>query len=402
MPVLTRSASGRLTRFLVDALTWPHGADRYLEHLSPLLAWDDVRAEVVAVDRSVPGAAVLSLRPTATWGGARAGQWVRLAVELDGRRRTRCFSVASGEHRPDGLLLLGVRRHPRRHRLPPPGGAHRPGRRADDLAGAGGPRPPRRPRSDGRRLLTVSGGSGVTPVLSLLATLAAERAGAGGSRPRRRPALRADRGPADRRGPMLADAAQRAGLAAPRVLATRGSGAGSGRFSAELVADVDPGRDARLRLRAAVAGRRGAGSGGRRPGATPSTSSPSTTRPASRPGRPAGAGHHRWAGSPSRPAGPGGGRRRPPAAGAGGVRRPHPRLRLPPGHLPHLRAPPGGRRRPRPRHRRRHLRARVVRRPVHVRPGRRRRRRRLSPPPPAPDPTVDPEETDHEQHPHPS
>jgi ferredoxin len=69
----------------------------------------DPLAELVAVRRHRAGSVTLMLRPNEHWGGFRAGQFVRLTVEVDGVRETRCHSPAYGENRrvpSDGRSLL--------------------------------------------------------------------------------------------------------------------------------------------------------------------------------------------------------------------------------------------------------------------------------------------------------
>ena len=89
----------------VAALTSPHGVDRYLELVNPMWAAHEVRARVVDVHREVdvpghPPVATLTLQPTTTWRGHRAGQHVQVGVEVDGARRTtRVFSISSSDSR---------------------------------------------------------------------------------------------------------------------------------------------------------------------------------------------------------------------------------------------------------------------------------------------------------------
>ena len=74
------------------ALTSPHGVDRYLELVNPMWAATEVRARVVDIVHETAGAnrvATLTLQPTNTWRGHRAGQYVQVGVEINGARRTR-------------------------------------------------------------------------------------------------------------------------------------------------------------------------------------------------------------------------------------------------------------------------------------------------------------------------
>jgi ferredoxin-NADP reductase len=152
---------------VVDLLLGPHGVDRYLELISPTLTVGDARAEVVAVRRQTARSVTLTLRPNRAWAGFEAGQYVAVGVEIDGVRRTRTYSPAGSAHHGRELELT-VTEHPgglvSGHLLR----AARTGT-VVHLAGAQGmftlpePRPP--------RLVLISGGSGITPVLSMLRTV---------------------------------------------------------------------------------------------------------------------------------------------------------------------------------------------------------------------------------------
>jgi stearoyl-CoA 9-desaturase NADPH oxidoreductase len=154
---------------LVDLLTGPHGVDRYTELVDP--TWTtDARAKVVDVRCSTPRSVTLLLAPNAAVAGYRAGQHLKLTVEIDGRRHTRCYSPAGAQGSPLIELTIGrhdggvVSDHLYRHA--------RPGMVVGLSEPAGefvlpDPRP--------RRILFVSGGSGITPVMSMLRTLTAQK-----------------------------------------------------------------------------------------------------------------------------------------------------------------------------------------------------------------------------------
>ena len=151
--------------------TAPHGVDRYLEQLRPSWVGDEVRARVVAVRRETPDVVTLTLRPGRGWPGAEAGQHVQVGVEVDGRRRTRSFSVASSAHRTDGCLEITVKAHAdgvvSRHLVD-----HAERGLTVALSAPAGDFTLPAARPD--RLLLVSGGSGITPVMSMLRTLVDE------------------------------------------------------------------------------------------------------------------------------------------------------------------------------------------------------------------------------------
>ncbi len=165
---LVRSVAGS---GLLEALTFPHGVDRYLELVRPGLALRELRAEVVHARRQTTDSVTLTLRANSPWRGFLPGQSVAVTVEIDGVRRTRCYSPANSAHAEKGRLELTLRAHPNglvsRHLRE----IARPGV-VVGLAPAAGDfvLPEVRPR----RLLLISGGSGITPVLSMLRTLCDE------------------------------------------------------------------------------------------------------------------------------------------------------------------------------------------------------------------------------------
>src|SRR5664279_184029 len=97
---------------LLEALAYPHGVDRYVELVRPLLLARDVRAEVTAVRYQTAKSVTLTLRPNENWRGFRAGQFVGVSVEVDGVRLRRPYSPAGSQQAPDGALELTVSTHP--------------------------------------------------------------------------------------------------------------------------------------------------------------------------------------------------------------------------------------------------------------------------------------------------
>jgi stearoyl-CoA 9-desaturase NADPH oxidoreductase len=157
---------------LVDLLTGPHGVDRYTELVAPTWTLGEARAKVVDVRRTTPRSVTLTLAPNLSFTSAqavKAGQYVNLTVDIDGRRHTRCYSPANSQggnhleltigHHEGGLVSTYLYEQARRGMVV-------------GLAGVGGDfvLPAQRPR----RILFVSGGSGITPVMAMLRTLVAE------------------------------------------------------------------------------------------------------------------------------------------------------------------------------------------------------------------------------------
>ncbi|GAB3509809.1 ferredoxin reductase [Amycolatopsis cihanbeyliensis] len=167
-----RRAHRLLTSRAVTALTVPHGVDRYLGLINPLWSVNEVRAAVVAVAHHTPATVTLTLRPNGNWNGARAGQYVRFAVEIDGVRRTRCFSLAGSEHRTDGLIEITAKVNPTGTVSAYLKRNARPGQIVA-LSQAEGEFV--LPAALPEHILLISGGSGITPVMSILRTLTDRR-----------------------------------------------------------------------------------------------------------------------------------------------------------------------------------------------------------------------------------
>jgi ferredoxin-NADP reductase len=154
--------------------------DRYLEMFNPMWAATEVRARVVDIHRENPEAvgsapvATLTLQPTSTWRGHRAGQYVQVGVELPGtaRRMTRCFSISSAASLPGERFTLTIRAHDEGQVSKFLVNEARPGQMLH-LSQAEGDFTLHESAATptNNRLLMISGGSGITPVMSQLRTL---------------------------------------------------------------------------------------------------------------------------------------------------------------------------------------------------------------------------------------
>ncbi len=155
---------------LVNLLTGPHGVDRYTEQVDRTWTLAEGRAKVVDVRRHTPRSVTLVLAPNEAFTDTiKAGQYVNLSVEIDGRRHTRCYSPANAEgsshveltigHHDGGLVSTYLYERARRGMVV-------------GLTGVGGDfvLPAQRPRD----IMFVSGGSGITPVMAMLRTLVNE------------------------------------------------------------------------------------------------------------------------------------------------------------------------------------------------------------------------------------
>lgn len=166
-PTVPRSLRSRLGQ-LAQAATTPLLPDDYLDLFSPLRAGAPLRGRVVEVVPETRDAATLVIRPGADWAGHVPGQYVRVGIDVDGVRQWRAYSLTHGP-RPDGYISITVKAVPDGkvsnhlvhdtergtlvHLEQATGDFVLP----DDLAAT--------------KLLFVTAGSGVTPVIGMLRNL---------------------------------------------------------------------------------------------------------------------------------------------------------------------------------------------------------------------------------------
>jgi stearoyl-CoA 9-desaturase NADPH oxidoreductase len=167
------SAGRRRALRLVRSFTSPLLPDDYLEMVNPLWSTRELRGRVQRIEREGPQAVTVSIRPGWEWPGHRPGQYLRLGVEVDGIHHWRAYSLTSAPGRADGCIAItpklvdGGKVSPFLFNRVRPGAIVR-------LGGVEGtfvlpdPVP--------RRLLFVSAGSGITPIISMLRELAGAQA----------------------------------------------------------------------------------------------------------------------------------------------------------------------------------------------------------------------------------
>ena len=169
---LTTSPRRLLKSPLVDLLVGPHGIDRYLELVRPELTIRDVRAEVVAVRRQTRAQRDADAAPEPRLGGLPRGS-VRPRQRRDRRGSPHADLLAGRLAARHGPKARADRHHaPRGPRVAVADRLRAARRDRATSAQAQGEfvLPDARPE----RLVLISGGSGITPVMSMLRTLCDE------------------------------------------------------------------------------------------------------------------------------------------------------------------------------------------------------------------------------------
>jgi len=142
--------------------------DDYLELIDPLLSTRELRGRIERIDHETPQAATILIRPGYEWAGHLPGQYLRIGVVVDGVHHWRAYSLTSDPGRPDGWIGITPKLVEAGKVSPYLVRRARPG----DLVRLGGvegtfilpdPAP--------EKLLFLSAGSGITPIISMLRSL---------------------------------------------------------------------------------------------------------------------------------------------------------------------------------------------------------------------------------------
>ncbi|GAA0625292.1 ferredoxin reductase [Kutzneria viridogrisea] len=153
----------------VRSLFSPLLPDDYLELINPLWSTRELRGRVERIERETSDTVTVLIRPGFAWQGHRPGQYLRIGVVIDGVHHWRAYSLTSDPDRADGLisvtpkLVEGGKVSPYLVRRLALGSVVRLGRAEGTFT-----LPERVPP----KLLFVSAGSGITPIMSMVRSLA--------------------------------------------------------------------------------------------------------------------------------------------------------------------------------------------------------------------------------------
>jgi len=155
----------RATRF-AETVTTPLLPADYLDMFAPLRSGATLRGRIEEVHPETADAATIVIRPGADWAGHTPGQYVRIGIDVDGVRLWRAYSLTHGP-RTDGRISVTVKAVPdgvvSNHLVHD----SRPGTLVHLEQAAGEfVLPPA-----GTKLLFVTAGSGITPVIGMLRNL---------------------------------------------------------------------------------------------------------------------------------------------------------------------------------------------------------------------------------------
>lgn len=154
---------------LIRSFTSPLLPDDYLELVNPLWSTRELRGRIEQVERESANAVTVLIKPGWEWEAHKPGQYLRLGLNVDGVHHWRAYSLTSDPKRPDGCISItpklveGGKVSPFLFNRVRPGTIVR-------LGGIEGTfvLPDPLPSS----LLFISAGSGITPIMSMLRSIA--------------------------------------------------------------------------------------------------------------------------------------------------------------------------------------------------------------------------------------
>jgi ferredoxin-NADP reductase len=160
VPALQR----RIMRSLRGIFT-PLLPDDYIEMINPLWSTQELRGRIVGVNLETAKAATILIKPGWKWPGHKPGQYLRIGVVVDGVHHWRAYSLTSDPDRPDGYISITPKLVEAGKVSPYFVRQARPGAivRLSDVEGVFV-----LPDEIPEKLLFISAGSGITPIMSML------------------------------------------------------------------------------------------------------------------------------------------------------------------------------------------------------------------------------------------
>ena len=158
-----------MLRGLVARATTPLLPDDYLKLLNPLWSARELRGEVVSVQQETEDSATVTIKPG--WGFSgdyQPGQYVGIGLRLDGRWHWRSYSLTSVPRRDENLISITVKATPEGFLSTHLVNGVNPGTIVRLAAPKGDFALPDPPPA---KLLLVTAGSGITPVMAMLRSM---------------------------------------------------------------------------------------------------------------------------------------------------------------------------------------------------------------------------------------
>ena len=163
VPKIRRKALDAVQSFFSPLLP-----DDYIELINPLWSTQELRGRIERVDREAGNATTVTIRPGHRWEGHQPGQYLRVGVVVDGVHHWRAYSLTSEPGRPDGYISITPKLVPEGKVSPHFVEKAKPGTivRLGGIEGSFV-----MPDPVPERILFISAGSGITPIMSMLRDL---------------------------------------------------------------------------------------------------------------------------------------------------------------------------------------------------------------------------------------
>src|ERR671917_1398642 len=153
----------------VRSLFTPLLPDDYLELINPRWSTQELRGRVERLERQTEDAVTIVIKPGADWDRHQPGQYLRVGVIVDGVHHWRAYSITSEPS--DDFICITPKLGPEGKVSPHLTSKLEPGTIVR-LGGVEGDFTLPDPRPD--KLLFISAGSGITPIMSMLRALEQE------------------------------------------------------------------------------------------------------------------------------------------------------------------------------------------------------------------------------------